>query len=114
MGGKNPTDINFAYIGNQVQFIDTIKYFQQGLGELANSLTSSEKTSIYEECRKYLVRDDKLSKNFTNLNETDQEWVLNYLCSGKGTIPNELISDYDSLDIYLYQDFFEICQFHSN
>ena len=25
IGGKNPTDISFAYIGNQVQFIDTIK-----------------------------------------------------------------------------------------
>ena len=29
IGGKNPTDINFAYIGNQVQFIDTIKYFSK-------------------------------------------------------------------------------------
>ena len=27
-GGKNPTNINFANIGNQVIFIDTIKYFQ--------------------------------------------------------------------------------------
>ena len=25
IGGKNPTDINFASVGNQVQFIDTIK-----------------------------------------------------------------------------------------
>ena len=28
IGGKNPTDINFASIGNQVQVINTIKYFQ--------------------------------------------------------------------------------------
>ena len=27
IGGKIPTDINFAYISNQIQFIDTIKYF---------------------------------------------------------------------------------------
>ena len=46
IGGKNPTDINFASIDNQVQFIDTIKYFQQSLGGLAGSLTSSEKTEI--------------------------------------------------------------------
>ena len=51
IGGKNPIDINFAYIGNQVQFIDTIKYFQQSLGGLADSLTSSEKSSIYKECK---------------------------------------------------------------
>ena len=25
IGGKNPTDINFASVDNQVQFIDTIK-----------------------------------------------------------------------------------------
>ena len=86
IAGKSPTDINIAYIGNQVQFIDTIKYFQQSLGGLANSFTSSEKSSIYEEYKKYLLKDEKLSKNCTALNETDRDWVLNYLCSGKGTI----------------------------
>ena len=84
------------------------------MGGLANSLTSSEKASIYDECRKYLIKDEKLSKNFINLDETDQEWVLNYLSSGKGTIPYELISDFDSLNICTDKDFFEIHQFHSN
>ena len=73
IGGKNPTDINFAYISNQVQFIDTIKYFQQSLGGLANSLTSSEKATINNERRKYLIKDEKLLKFFLNLSETDQE-----------------------------------------
>ena len=36
IGGKNPTNKNFASIGNQVQFIDTIKYFQQSVGGLAS------------------------------------------------------------------------------
>ena len=27
IGGKNPTNINFANIGNKVMFIDTINYF---------------------------------------------------------------------------------------
>ena len=31
IGGKNPIDVNFANIGNQVMFLDTIKYFQQSL-----------------------------------------------------------------------------------
>ena len=114
IAGKNPTDINFAYIGNQVQFIDTIKYFQQSLGGLANSLTSSEKSSIYEECKKYLLKDEKLSKNCTALNETDQDWVLNYLSSGKGTVPYDIISDLDSLNISPEKDFFPIHNFYSN
>ena len=40
IGGKNPTDINFASIAQQIQFLDTIKYFQQSLGSLARSLKS--------------------------------------------------------------------------
>ena len=34
IGGKNPTNVNFARMGEQVIFIDTIKYFQQNLGTL--------------------------------------------------------------------------------
>ena len=39
IGGKNPTDFNFAIIQNQVRFIDTVKYFQQSLASLADSMT---------------------------------------------------------------------------
>ena len=48
IGNKNPTDINFASIGNQVQFLDTIKYFQQSLDALADSLTEWEKKKSYQ------------------------------------------------------------------
>ena len=112
IGGKNPTD--FAHIGNQVQFIDTIKYFQQSLGALVNGLTSSEKVEIYKECEKYLLKDDKLSSQFLNPNQTDKEWILEYLSSGKGAIPYELITDYYSLNISPDKYLFEIRQFYSN
>ena len=51
IGGKNPTDINFASIAQQIQFLDTIKYFQQILGSLARSLTSSAKNATYDESK---------------------------------------------------------------
>ena len=38
IGGTNPTNINFTIIGNQVIFIDPVKYFQQGLQTLASNL----------------------------------------------------------------------------
>ena len=38
IGGKNASNINFAAIANQVRFIDTIKYFQQSLAGLAESM----------------------------------------------------------------------------
>ena len=36
--GTNPTNISFTIIGNQVIFIDPLKYFQQGLQTLASNL----------------------------------------------------------------------------
>ena len=43
IGGGNPTDINFTNIGNQIAFIDTIKYFQLSLVFLAKTMTEEEK-----------------------------------------------------------------------
>ena len=99
IGRKNPRDINFANIGNQIQFYDTIKYFQQSLGALANSLTDKEKSVFSKECEKCLKNDPRLYKNFLPCSEEEQKWVLNYLLTGKGTIPYEMITEYDSLDI---------------
>ena len=64
IGGKNPSNINFANIGNQINFFDTIKYFQQSLGPIANSLTDKEKNAIFRECEKFLRNDPKFSKRF--------------------------------------------------
>ena len=91
--GKNPTDINFASIGNQAQFIDTIKYFQQNLGDLAGSLTSSEKAEIRRQCHVFLISRPKSQRTFVTLSGKDQEWVLDYLSTGKGVIPYQLITE---------------------
>ena len=64
IGGKNPTDINFASIRNQIQFIDTIEYFQQSLSALANNLTDKEKSAISRECGKFLRTNSQLSERF--------------------------------------------------
>ena len=39
-----------------------------------------------------------MNQKFLSYSQTDQEWVLDYLSSGKGTIPYEMISRFDSLD----------------
>ena len=54
--GKNPTDISFANIGNQITFLDTITYFQQRLGPLANSLTDSKNTDMSRECEEFIQK----------------------------------------------------------
>ena len=55
IGEKNASNINFALIGNQVRFIDTIKYFQQSLGNLAASMTDIEKNNIKETFERVLA-----------------------------------------------------------
>ena len=54
VGGKNPADINFENIVNQVMFLDAIKYFQQSFGALASSLIDNEKSAIIRECEKFI------------------------------------------------------------
>ena len=99
IGGKNPTDINFANIGSQVMFLDTIKYFQQSLAALANSLTDSEKSAISRECEKFIEKDKNLARKFNSCTKEEQDWILKYLSTGKGTIPYKMINRYDSLNI---------------
>ena len=66
---------------------------------LANSLTEQEKSTISRECEKFKKNYPKLSKKYLSCTEEEQKWILNYLSTGKGTIPYEMITRYDSLDI---------------
>ena len=55
IGGKNPTNVNFAIIRNQVKFIDMVKYFQQSLTSLADSMTDNERKNVRISCRNFLA-----------------------------------------------------------
>ena len=52
-----------------------------------------------KKCKKFILNDENLSKKFNLCSDEDQKWVLDYLSLGKGTIPYEMITRYDSLDI---------------
>ena len=93
IGGRNTTHINFAIIRNQVRFIDTVKYFQQSLASLAASMTDIEKQNVKKNFKKILA--DRL----LFCNEEQENWVLDYLTSGKGIIPYQMVTDFDSLNL---------------
>ena len=107
IGGKNPTDVNFAIIRNQVRFIDTVKYFQQSVASFADSMTDIERENVRKICQK------SLAEKLLFLSEEDEKWILDYLASGKGMIPYQMISDFDSLNITPKKDFFEYENFYS-
>ena len=91
IGAKNASNVNFAAISNQVRFIDTIKYFQRSLANLASSMNDVEKQSIRDIFARLLH--DKLPFCLPD----DREWILDYLAKGKGTIPYQKITELDSL-----------------
>ena len=81
IGGTNLTNVQYAYIGNQVKFIDTVKYYQ-------HSLSSRElEKKMLEACAWNLFKITELIQNF--LADNEKNWVLDYLCGGKGVIPYE-------------------------
>ena len=108
IGGRNPSNVNFAIIRNQVKFIDTVKYFQQSLSNLAKSMTDEERKNIRNTCRSFII--DKL----IYMSEEDEKFVLDYLCSGKGVISYQIIKKLNSLELQPENgDFFEQKDFYS-
>ena len=69
-------------------------------------MTEQEKESIRNECEKFIKNDQKLNKKFYKCTIEDREWILNYLFSGKGVIPYEMITRFDLLDIAPENDVF--------
>ena len=94
-------------IKNQVRFIDTVKYFQQSLASLAASMTNDERENVKKNCRAFLA------EKLMYIKDDDEKWILEYLSSGKGTIPYQMITDFDSLNIKPEKDFFEHEKFYS-
>ena len=90
IGGQNTTNINYAMIGSQVRFIDSIKFFQTSLDKLASNITDKRvlrKTFELLLCEQ-LEQVDSVE---------DREWVSNYLTSGKGCMPYQIVDSLDSL-----------------
>ena len=106
IGGNNSTDVNFAIIRNQVRFIDTVKFLQQSLGNLADSMTDTERHNVRKICKRFLA------EKLMFLNDEDEKWVLDYLASGKGMIPYQMITNFESLNIKPEADFFKHSDFH--
>ena len=115
LGALNLSDINFAKISDQVKFIDMYKYYQQSLSVLASTMNNEERLSVRKECEKFIKKDPKLRLKFQACSTVDQEWILNYLSSGKEFVPYEMITRYDLLDIAPEKDsFFLLHYFHSS
>lgn len=75
-------------------------------------MTQEEKQSIKIACKQFIQRDQKMNQKFLSFSQADQEWVLDYLSSGKWTTPYEIINKFDSLAKVPKKEFFSIEQFY--
>ena len=54
IGGTNLTHANYGNISNEIKLINSLKFYQQGLGELSSTLTADEKIAVKKLPEKFL------------------------------------------------------------
>ena len=78
-------------------------------------MTDKERLAVKKGWKKFILRDDVLSKKINACTDEDQEWVLIYLSTRKGVIPYKMITRFDSLNISPEEgSFFLPDQFYSS
>ena len=70
-------------------------------------MTDIERANVRKNCRRFLA------EKLMFLTDEDEAWVLDYLSSGKGMIPYQMITDFDSLKKVPKEDFFQKKDFYS-
>ena len=98
IGETGLTNITFASIG-QLKLIDTMKYFQTSLGNLAETLSADEKLSIQKLTVHFLTTHSHFSKVWKELSPDQKNRVIEIIIAGKGIIPYEKIESICSLEI---------------
>ena len=106
IGGYNLTNVQYATISCQVRFIDIIIYYQQSLSSLAKNANETDKINIKQSCRKFIEKNEAYSSVFNSLSKENKNWVLGYLCGGKGVILYSKIKTFNDLDCVPENDSF--------
>ena len=84
IGGGNLTNVNFANLGEQVKFVDVLKYYQQILVGIAETVAPEEKASIIKLFDKFLRTHDYFKSVWCWLYHSLRDKILELLASGKG------------------------------
>ena len=108
------TNVQYASIGTQVNFLDTIKYYHQSLSSLAKNANDIKKGNKRQPCRRFIENNITCSLVFNYLFDGNKNWVLDYFWWGKRVIPYERIKTYEDLNCVSEGDFFTKTEFYSS
>lgn len=99
-GGSDLSNVNYAYIVDQVKFTETMKFHLKSLKKLEETVTESKKEKIDPDCKNFLQKHQYFKNIYNNLNKEDQIWILNYLSITKGVAPYEKMKNHKSLQSF--------------
>ena len=105
------TQINFSNITGEIKFIDSLKYYQKSLSELASTISDEERAAIRKLTEQFFNQHYYFSRAWPYLNPKKKQNVLEIVSEGKGVIPCELIIDMDSF--FLIPKNWEKTEFYS-
>ena len=67
------TQINFSNITDEIKFIDSLKYYQKSLAELASTLSDKEKISVKKLTEQFFNQHHYFCKLWTYSNSKNKE-----------------------------------------
>ena len=111
---KNLTRTNFSNTASEIKFIDSLKYYQKSLAELARTLSEEEKAAVKKLTEQFFNQHHYFSNVWAFLNSEKKKKNLEIVSEGKGIIPYELIISMDSFFLMPEKYFWEKTEFYSN
>ena len=99
IGRTNLTNINFANIASETKFIDTLKYHQKGLRQLAATLSVHEKLAVKKVAEQFIRQHDHFSEIWKYLGPQQKEKFLDIIADSKGIIPYKKIVGANSMSL---------------
>ena len=109
--GTNLTQVNFGNIAGEIKLIDTLKFYQKSLADLASTLSSEEIMAVKKVTEKFL--NDHYLTVWPYLNFEKKEKNLEIISEGKRVILYELIVDMESSFIKPENEFWEKTDYFS-
>ena len=104
-------NINFSKVIGEVKFIDSLKYYQKSLAELARTLTEEGKGAVKNLTEQFFNQHHFFSNIWVFLNSEKKKKDLEVVSEGKDIIPYELIIGRESFFLMPEKVFWEKTDF---
>ena len=96
--GKGIRNMSYGNIGDQVKFIDSVKFYHESLSELAGRMAPIEREKIKVSLVRFIKSYPKFKFKRSIINTEEKNWIIDYLSGGKGVIPYKKLKSWEDLN----------------